>query len=166
MADGRGPLALAAAGLLIVLVQLGLALPIASLGRSIDFVPRPLPAEIGRRFGMLHAAFVLLDLIKASLLAFLALDPGAPALVQPTKEEHHLRIRTVILHLVLVALAGPGPRAVASEPPVAPGGGRAHGHPHTDALASRLRDPTQGRFGPETVAYGDRGRDVSARRQR
>jgi hypothetical protein len=65
-------LALAAAALLIVLVQLGLGLPIASLGRSIDFVPRPLPAEIGRRFGLLHAAFVLLDLLKAALLSFLA----------------------------------------------------------------------------------------------
>lgn len=67
------PLALAAAALLIVLVQLGLGVPIASLGRTIDFVPRPLPAEIGRRFGLLHAAFVLLDLVKASLLSFLAL---------------------------------------------------------------------------------------------
>ena len=66
------PLRLAAAALLIVLVQLGLGLPIASLGRSIDFVPRPLPADVGRRFGLLHAAFVLLDLVKASLLGFLA----------------------------------------------------------------------------------------------
>lgn len=65
--------ALAAAALLIVLLQLGLGVPIASLGRSIDFVPRPLPGEIGRRFGLLHAAFVLLDLVKASVLASLAL---------------------------------------------------------------------------------------------
>ncbi len=62
------PRLLALAVLAIVVVQLGLALPIASLGRSIDFVPRPLPAEVGRRFGLLHAAFVLLDLAKAGLL--------------------------------------------------------------------------------------------------
>ena len=72
----RGPgvaLALAGAALLIVLVQLGLGVPIASLGRSIDFVPRPLPAELGRRFGLLHAGFVLLDLVKALVLGSVAL---------------------------------------------------------------------------------------------
>lgn len=42
--------------------------PIEALGRSIDFVPRPLPPEVGRRFGLLHAAFLSLDFIKAGLL--------------------------------------------------------------------------------------------------
>lgn len=62
--------ALAAASLAIVLVE-GLALgpQIRDLGRSIDFLPRPLPAETGRRFGLLHAAYVGLDLLKAALLA-------------------------------------------------------------------------------------------------
>lgn len=56
--------------LAIVVVQsLALAPPIESLGRSIDFVPRPLPPEIARRFGLLHAGFVGLDLVKALLLA-------------------------------------------------------------------------------------------------
>jgi len=60
-------LALAAAAL--TLVQAGLAPPIESLGRSIDFVPRPLPLDVARRFGLLHGAFVLLDLSKAGILA-------------------------------------------------------------------------------------------------
>jgi hypothetical protein len=57
------------AALAVVLVQLALVRPIVDLGRSIDFVPRPLPAGIGRRFGLLHAAFVGSDLLKAALLA-------------------------------------------------------------------------------------------------
>lgn len=64
------PLALLA--LAVVGVQVALGIPIASLGRAIDFVPRPLPADVGRRFGMLHGAFVLLDLTKAGLLVALA----------------------------------------------------------------------------------------------
>jgi hypothetical protein len=55
--------------LAIVLAQLALVRPIVDLGRSIDFVPRPMPAEVARRFGLLHAAFVSLDLLKALLLA-------------------------------------------------------------------------------------------------
>jgi hypothetical protein len=52
----------------IALVQAGLAPAIESLGRSIDFVARPLPPDVARRFGALHGAFVLLDLAKAGLL--------------------------------------------------------------------------------------------------
>ena len=57
------------AALAIVLAQLALVRPIVELGRSIDFVPRPLPAATGRQFGLLHAAFVGSDLLKAALLA-------------------------------------------------------------------------------------------------
>jgi hypothetical protein len=60
---------LALAVLAIVLVQvLGLASPITGIGRAIDFLPRPLPADLGRRFGLLHGSFVLLDLGKALAL--------------------------------------------------------------------------------------------------
>jgi len=61
----------AIAGLLVAIVvtqTFALGPPIEALGRSIDFVPRPLPAEIGRRFGLLHAAFLGLDFVKAGLL--------------------------------------------------------------------------------------------------
>jgi hypothetical protein len=53
---------------LIAIVQVSLGGVIESFGRSLDFLPRPLPADVGRRFGMLHAAFVLLDLGKMALL--------------------------------------------------------------------------------------------------
>jgi len=59
-------LLLAAAAL--VALQLLAARSIVDLGRSIDFVPRPLPGEIARRFGLLHAAYVLSDMAKAALL--------------------------------------------------------------------------------------------------
>jgi len=60
---------LAAVALVVVLVQVaGLAAPITEIGRSIDFLPRPLPPDLGRRFGLLHRAFVLLDLGKAAVL--------------------------------------------------------------------------------------------------
>lgn len=53
----------------LVLAQLAAARSIVELGRGIDFLPRPLPADIARRFGGLHAAYVLSDLLKAGLLA-------------------------------------------------------------------------------------------------
>ena len=56
----------------IVLIQIVLGHEIASLGRAIDFVPRPLAPDVGRRFGLLHAAFVLLDFAKAVLLTGVA----------------------------------------------------------------------------------------------
>jgi hypothetical protein len=65
---------LAVAALAIVLLQVaGLAAPITAIGRSIDFVPRPLPPDLGRRFGLLHGAFVLLDLGKAAVLVVAAI---------------------------------------------------------------------------------------------
>jgi hypothetical protein len=67
---GVAPRFLLAAALLTALIQsFGLTPPITELGRSIDFVPRPLPPETARRFGLLHAAYVGLDLAKAVLLA-------------------------------------------------------------------------------------------------
>jgi hypothetical protein len=71
---GGGARGLALAALALVLVQaFGLAGPITELGRGIDFVPRPLPPDLGRRFGMLHGAYVLADFAKAGiLLAFSA----------------------------------------------------------------------------------------------
>lgn len=62
---GRSLLLAAAA---LVLAQLIAARSIVDLGRSIDFMPRPLPTDLGRRFGSLHAAYVLSDLAKAGLL--------------------------------------------------------------------------------------------------
>ena len=66
---------LGVAALAIVLLQVaGLASPITEIGRSIDFLPRPLPPDLGRRFGLLHGSFVLLDLGKAvALIAVLVL---------------------------------------------------------------------------------------------
>jgi hypothetical protein len=64
------------AALAIVLVQLALVRPIVDLGRSIDFVPRPLPEDLGRRFGLLHAAFVGGDLLKAAVLGAAAVVLG------------------------------------------------------------------------------------------
>ena len=52
----------------VVLQAFGLAPAIAPLGRSLDFVPRPLPAADGRRFGLLHAGYMLADLVKAGAL--------------------------------------------------------------------------------------------------
>jgi hypothetical protein len=53
----------------IVLAQtFALGPGIETLGRSLDFVPRPLPADVARRFGILHAGFLGLDLVKAGLL--------------------------------------------------------------------------------------------------
>ena len=59
--------------LLAVAVQGGLLGPaILELGRSIDFVARPLPPDVGRRFGLLHGGYVVLDLAKAAALIALA----------------------------------------------------------------------------------------------
>ncbi len=70
---GGLPRALAVAALLLTLGQaLGLAPAIASLGRGFDFVPRPLPQELARRFGLLHGAYVVGDLSKLGLLAAIA----------------------------------------------------------------------------------------------
>ena len=65
--------ALSVAALVVVAVQ-GAALgpAILELGRSIDFVARPLAPEVGRRFGLLHGGYVVLDLMKAAALVTLA----------------------------------------------------------------------------------------------
>lgn len=61
--------ALSLAALVMVAIQgLGLGPAILELGRSIDFVPRPLAPDIGRRFGLLHGGYVILDLAKAVVL--------------------------------------------------------------------------------------------------
>ncbi len=60
---------LAPVALTLVLVQafaLGGAIDV--VGRGLDFLPRPLPPELGRRFGALHAAYALADLVKAAVL--------------------------------------------------------------------------------------------------
>jgi uncharacterized membrane protein len=56
------------AALVLVLQAAGLGPAIQQLGRSLDFVPRPLPPSLGRRFGLLHAGYMGADLVKAGLL--------------------------------------------------------------------------------------------------
>jgi hypothetical protein len=64
---------LAAAALALVLVQVGLLGPmIATVGRQADFLARPLPPDLGRRFGIAHGGYVAVDLVKALLLALTA----------------------------------------------------------------------------------------------
>jgi hypothetical protein len=66
---GPVPRALALVAAAAVVVQAaGLAPAISQLGRSLDFVPRPLSPADGRRFGLLHAAYMLADLVKAGVL--------------------------------------------------------------------------------------------------
>jgi hypothetical protein len=66
---GRGRV-FAFAIVVVVLAQLVFLGPrILELGRAIDFVPRPLSPEVSRTFGMLHGAYLVLDLVKAALLA-------------------------------------------------------------------------------------------------
>ena len=65
--------ALALLAVVVVAIQgIGLGPAILQLGRSIDFVARPLAPDVGRRFGLLHGGYVLLDLVKAVALAALA----------------------------------------------------------------------------------------------
>ena len=67
--QGPLPRTLALVALAVVAAQAAAIGPaILQLGRTIDFVPRPLPAEVGRRFGLLHAAYMLGDLVKAGVL--------------------------------------------------------------------------------------------------
>lgn len=63
-----GPRALLVAALVVLAAQALLASPIVTLGRAIDFVPRPLPRDVSQRFGLLHAAYVGADFVKAGLL--------------------------------------------------------------------------------------------------
>jgi hypothetical protein len=57
----------------VVLQSAAVGPAIAQLGRSLDFVPRPLPPATGRQFGLLHAAYMLADVVKAIGLAAAAL---------------------------------------------------------------------------------------------
>ena len=67
---GGGCRALVGIALALTVVQAaGLTPRIAELGRALDFVPRPLPAITARRFGLLHASYVVADLAKAVLLS-------------------------------------------------------------------------------------------------
>jgi hypothetical protein len=62
--------ALALAALLLTAAQaLVLAGAITQLGRALDFVPRPLPGGLARRFGLLHGGYVIGGLVKLALLA-------------------------------------------------------------------------------------------------
>ncbi len=71
---GWAPRALAGAALLLTVAQLFvLTGEIASVGRGIDFLPRPLPPDLARRFGVLHGAYVLVDLVKAAALSAAAI---------------------------------------------------------------------------------------------
>ena len=64
---------LAVGALLAVAVQGAVLGPaILELGRSIDFVARPLAPDVGRRFGLLHGGYVVLDLAKAAAVVALA----------------------------------------------------------------------------------------------
>jgi hypothetical protein len=66
---GSAPRWLALAALAITAAQsIGLAGAIASFGRPLDFVPRPLPPDLARRFGLLHGAYVVGEMAKALLL--------------------------------------------------------------------------------------------------
>jgi hypothetical protein len=67
------PRTLALVAAVVTIAQTLLGPSIEALGRSLDFVPRPLPPDIARTFGVLHAAYVLLDLAKGGVLAVLAL---------------------------------------------------------------------------------------------
>jgi hypothetical protein len=70
------PRVLAAVALALAAAQMAAVGPIVDIGRSIDFVPRPLPAGVARRFGLLHAAYVVSDLLKAALLTAFAVLAG------------------------------------------------------------------------------------------
>jgi hypothetical protein len=64
---------LALAALAIVAGQAFVLVPmIRDLGRTADFMPRPLPPEIAGRFGALHGAYAAVDLAKAAVVALLA----------------------------------------------------------------------------------------------
>ena len=56
--------------ILAVVLTAGLTPPIVSVGRALDFVPRdPRPPELST-FGLIHAAYTLVDLAKLSLCLF------------------------------------------------------------------------------------------------
>jgi hypothetical protein len=71
---GTVPRTLAFFALALTVVQLlGLTGEITRVGRAIEFLPHPVPGEMGRRFGLLHAAYVLADFAKAAAIAAAAI---------------------------------------------------------------------------------------------
>jgi hypothetical protein len=67
---GGSPRALALAALVLVLLQAGVLGPmIAAVGREADFLARPLPPDVARRFGIAHGGYVVVDLLKMAALA-------------------------------------------------------------------------------------------------
>ena len=70
-----GAVRVLAVGALVAVAVQGAALgpAILELGRSIDFVARPLAPGVARRFGLLHGGYVVLDLVKAATLVALGL---------------------------------------------------------------------------------------------
>lgn len=71
--EGGAARLLACVALGLVLVQVGVLAPmIAQVGRQIDFLARPLPPDLGRRFGIAHGGYVVVDLVKAVVLAAVA----------------------------------------------------------------------------------------------
>jgi hypothetical protein len=70
---GGWPRILAAAALALVVIQVGLLGPmIATVGRQADFLARPLPPDLARRFGIAHGGYVIVDLVKMAVLAAVA----------------------------------------------------------------------------------------------
>lgn len=68
----RLKLALAAMLLVVVVLAVGLTPPIVAVGRSLDFVPRdPLPPAMAT-FGVLHAAYTTLELLKGGAAMLVA----------------------------------------------------------------------------------------------
>ncbi len=66
---GGFPRLLSGLALMLVLAQAAALGPLTRRGRALDFVPRPLPPEDARPFGLLHAAFLGTDVLKAGALA-------------------------------------------------------------------------------------------------
>ena len=63
----------ALAALVLVLAQVGVLGPmIATVGREADFLARPLPPDVARRFGIAHGGYVIVDLVKMVALAAVA----------------------------------------------------------------------------------------------
>ena len=65
-------LALAAMLLVVVVLAVGLTPPIVAVGRSLDFVPRDPPPPAMATFGLLHAAYTTLELLKGGAALFAA----------------------------------------------------------------------------------------------
>jgi hypothetical protein len=65
---GGLPRWLSALALGFVLAQGAVLGPLTERGRALDFVPRPLPAAEARSFGLLHATYLGVDLLKLGAL--------------------------------------------------------------------------------------------------